>query len=183
MASLLDQMKKAGLVNEHKAKQAKKEKYQQAKKQQQTGESAPSAAKLAAEAFQQKAEKDRQLNLVRQQQQTQKAKQAELKQLLSAHAITDFQGEIAFHFVDTGQVKTLKVNAKTQAGLVAGSIRIVRWEASYVLVAATCVDKINQRDPDCLIAQSTGQEVSDEGLSAEDREYYAKFAIPDDLIW
>ncbi|SFR51498.1 DUF2058 domain-containing protein [Thiomicrospira sp. ALE5] len=183
MASLLDQMKKAGLVNEHKAKQAKKEKYQQTKKQrQQGGKSVTTTADLAAEAAAQKAEKDRQLNLVRQQQQAEKAKQAELKQILSVHGLKHYSGEQTFNFVDGIQVKTLAVNDKTHAGLVAGAIRIVRWEGSYVLVASELTDKINQRDDQVLIPLATDATAND-GLSDEDRDYYAKFAIPDDLVW
>ena len=183
MASLLDQMKKAGLVNEHKAKQAKKEKYQQTKKQQQgTLSSEKTPAELAAEAAAQKAEKDRQLNLARQQQQAAKAKQAELKQILSVHGLTHYSGEQRFNFVDGTQVKTLAVNTKTHASLVTGAIRIVRWEGRYVLVAAEQVDKINQRDDQVLIPLAN-EATADDDLSDEDRKYYAKFAIPDDLIW
>jgi len=192
--SLLDQMKKAGLVNEHKAKQAKKEKYQQTKKQQQQGgknavadptavhTESKTAAQLAAEAAAQKAEKDRQLNAERQQQQAQKAKQAELKQILAVHGLKNTAGDHVFNFADGAQVKSLAVNAKTHAGLVAATLRIVRWEGSYVLVAAEVVDKINQRDDQVLIPLASDAS-ADDGLSAEDRDYYAKFAIPDDLSW
>jgi uncharacterized protein YaiL (DUF2058 family) len=192
--SLLDQMKKAGLVNEHKAKQAKKEKYQQTKQQQQQGgknavadptvahTETKTAAQLAADAAAQKAEKDRQLNAERQQQQAQKAKQAELKQILAVHTLKNTTGDQLFNFADGAQVKSVAVNAKTHAGLVAGSIRIVRWEGGHLLVSADMVDKINQRDDQLLIPLATDSTM-DDGLSAEDRDYYAKFAIPDDLSW
>jgi hypothetical protein len=183
-------MKKAGLVNEHKAKQAKKEKYQQTKKQQQQGGKNPVvdhtaaqlASQLAAEAAAQKAEKDRQLNAERQQQQAQKAKQAELKQILAVHGLKNTAGDRVFNFADGAQVKSLAVNAKIHAGLVAATLRIVRWEGGHVLVSADLVDKINQRDDQALIPLASDS-TADDGLSAEDRDYYAKFAIPDDLSW
>lgn len=179
--SLFDQLKKSGLVNEHKAKQIKKEKYQQSKKQK--GQKAEpvenEAAKLAAEAARLKAEKDRQLNLERQQQQAEKAKQAELKQILQSNQLKGFEGELTFNFADGKQVKTLQVNAKTQKGLINGRIRIARLGEGYVLIPDSVVEKVEQRDASVLIAFSN----ADDSISEEDRDYYAKFEIPDDLVW
>lgn len=179
--SLFDQLKKSGLVNEHKAKQIKKEKYQQSKKQkgQQADPLENEAAKLAAEAARLKAEKDRQLNLERQQQQAEKAKQAELKQILQSNQLKGFEGELTFNFADDKQVKTLRVNAKTQKGLINGRIRIARLAEAYVLIPDTAVEKVEQRDASVLIAFSN----EDESIPEEDRDYYAKFEIPDDLVW
>ncbi|MGC9386253.1 MAG: DUF2058 domain-containing protein [Hydrogenovibrio sp.] len=182
--SLFDQLKKSGLVNEHQAKKIKKEKYQQSKQHKskkgaQAGQGDSDAAKLAAEAMRLKAEKDRQLNLERQQQQAETAKLAELKQLLQSNQLTDVAGDLTFHFADEKQVKTLQVNAQTRQGLVSGRIRIARQGGDYVLVPASVVEKIEQRDPTVLISLSD----KDDALSEEDRDYYAKFAIPDDLIW
>lgn len=179
--SLFDQLKKSGLVNEHKAKQIKKEKYQQSKKQkgQKTEPQENEAAKLAAEAAQLKAEKDRQLNLERQQQQAERAKLAELKQILQSNQLKSFEGELTFNFADDKQVKTLQVNAKTHKSLTNGKIRIARMEGAYMLIPDTAVEKVEQRDASVLIAFSN----EDESISEEDRDYYAKFEIPDDLVW
>ncbi|MGE4503236.1 MAG: DUF2058 domain-containing protein [Thiomicrospira sp.] len=180
MASLLDQMKKAGLVSEHKAKQAKKQKYQQSKQaKQQTDNTLSDVAKLAAQAAEQKAEKDRQLNRQRQQHQVEKAKQAELKQILESNRLAGFEGDIGFNFVDDRQVKTLSVNAKTQAGLVRGDIRIARLGEGYVLISDAAAQKIATRDASVLIAQPQAED----GLTDDERDYYAKFAIPDDWVW
>lgn len=179
--SLFDQLKKSGLVNEHKAKQIKKEKYQQSKKQkgQQAEPLENEAAKLAAEAARLKTEKDRQLNLERQQQQAEKAKQAELKQILQSNQLKGFEGELMFNFADGKQVKTLHVNAKTQKGLTNGRIRIARLGGAYVLIPDTAVEKVELRDASVLIPFAE----QDDSISEEDRDYYAKFEIPDDLVW
>jgi len=177
MASLLEQMKKAGLVNEHKAKQAKKEKYQQTK--QQKPSAGNEAAELAAQAAALKVEKDRQLNLERQQQLAEKAKQAELKQILTSNRLNGFGGEIAYSFADNNKVKTLKVNAKTHHGLVNGLIRIARFNEDYILISDVAAEKVAQRDENVLVPVVA----NDDGLSDEERDYYAKFAIPDDLVW
>lgn len=179
--SLFDQLKKSGLVNEHKAKQIKKEKYQQSKKQKghKTEPVENEAAKLAAEAARLKAEKDRQLNLERQQQQAEKAKQAELKQILQSNQLKGTEGELAFNFVDGKQVKTLQVNPQIHQRLSHGSVRIARLAGAYVLIPDTAVEKVAQRDASVLIPFAE----QDDSISEEDRDYYAKFEIPDDLVW
>ncbi|WFE68195.1 DUF2058 domain-containing protein [Thiomicrospira sp. R3] len=179
--SLFDQLKKSGLVNEHKAKQIKREKYQQTKqpKSQKDLQSENDAAKLVAEAKRLKAEKDRQLNLERQQQQAERAKQAELKQILQSNQLKGFGGEIAFNFADDKQVKTLQVNATTHQRLGSGKIRIARLEGAYLLIPDTAVEKIELRDPSVLIPFAD----KDDSSSQQDQDYYAKFEIPDDLVW
>jgi uncharacterized protein len=179
--SLFDQLKKSGLVNEHKAKQIKKEKYQQSKQQkgQKTDAADEDVAALAAEASRLKAEKDRQLNLARQQQQAEKAKQAELKQILQTNRLTDAVGDLPFNFADEGKIKTLQVNTKTHAGLVKGRIRIARFADDYWLIPDTAAEKVALRDPSVLIAFVSAED----NLSDEDKDYYAKFEIPDDLVW
>jgi uncharacterized protein YaiL (DUF2058 family) len=179
--SLFDQLKKSGLVNEHKAKQIKREKYQQSKqpKGQKDAQAENDAARLVAEAARLKAEKDRQLNLERQQQQAERAKQAELKQILQSNQLKGFGGEISFNFVDNKQVKTLQVNPATHQRLASGKIRIASLEGEYVLIPDTAVEKVERRDPSVLIPFTE----KDDSIPQEDQDYYAKFEIPDDLVW
>lgn len=182
--SLFDQLKKSGLVNEHKAKQIKKQKYQQSKQARQSkgqaaGEQLSEAAKLAEQTTQKNAEKARQLNLIRQQQQAERAKQAELKQVIESSRLNGTDGDKVFNFADDNKVKTLNVNAKTHQDLISGKIRIARFNDGYVLVADSAVEKIEQRDSTVLITSSN----KDESMSDEDKAYYAKFEIPDDIMW
>ncbi|WP_019895838.1 DUF2058 domain-containing protein [Hydrogenovibrio halophilus] len=183
--SLFDQLKSSGLVDEKKAKQVQREKHQQNKKskankakkgQKQTSQS----AQLAQEAAQKQAEQAQLLNQQRAQEQAQKALQAELKQIIENSQIKGYAGDIQYHFVDDGQMQTLQVNAKTQQQLSKESLRIVRFKQGYALIPKETANKIAQRDASCLVAVPSDK---DENLSAEDEAYYAKFKIPDDLIW
>ncbi len=182
--SLFDQLKKSGLVDDKKAKQVQRQKQQQSKKNRankaKKGQALESdAAKLAAKAAAEKAERDRQLNQQRQQQQNLKAQQAELKQIIASNQLKGFEGDISYNFADNNKVKTLNVNAKTHKQLVAETLRIARFNGGYALIPAQAVEKITQRDASLLIPLST----ADDGLSDEERDYYAKFEIPDDLVW
>lgn len=182
--SLFDQLKKSGLVDDKKAKQIQRQKQQQSKKNKanksKKGQAVESdAAKLAAQAAAEKAERDRILNLERQQAQLKKAQQAEVLQIIKTNQITGFEGETAFNFADDNKVKTLNVSKKIHQQLVAGSVRVARLSGGYALIPEVAVAKIVQRDAEALIPL----EVVDDSISEEDRDYYAKFEIPDDLVW
>lgn len=184
--SLFDQLKKAGLVNDQKAKQAQKAKgkaqFQQTKqsKAQKGTETTPIAADdSVARAAQEKAERARQLNLERQQQQAKKAAQAEVRQIIESNRLSRYEGPITYHFADDGKVKTLEVNQETHQRLVSARIRIARFESGYALIPAAAADKIEQRDTSVLIPIPE----TDASVSKEDQDYYAQFEVPDDLIW
>ena len=182
--SLFDQLKNSGLVNDKKAKQIQREKQQQSKKNKanktKKGQVVVSeSAQLAAKAAQEKAEHDRQLNLQRQQEQAEKAKQAELLQIIESNQLKNYEGDMAYNFVDDSLVKTLNVNTKTHKQLSRDALRIARFKGGYALVSAEVAEKIKQRDESVLIGLTT----SDDSMSQEDKDYYAKFEIPDDLVW
>jgi hypothetical protein len=182
--SLFDQLKKAGLVDAQKAKNVKKEKYQQTKQQKgKKGDPALNqAAQLVAQAEQLKLERDRQINLERQQLQLKKAQVAELRQIIESNRMTRFEGELQFSFADAQQVKTLQVNAKVRQQLIAGMVRIAKLDEGYVLISDDAAHKVEQRDAKVLIPLKQADADLDT-LSAEDRAYYARFEIPDDLVW
>ncbi len=179
--SLFDQLQKAGLVDEKKAKKVKKQKYQQAKqKKGKKGEVVVSEATLLAEqAAKQKAEQDRKLNLERQQQQEKKAQQAAVGQMIESNCLKNYEGKLAYNFVDGSAVKTLNVAQKIHKQLIAETLRIARFKGGYVLLTEEAAQKIQQRDASVLIPLA-GQ---DDSLSEEDKDYYAQFEVPDDLVW
>lgn len=176
--SLFDQLKQAGLVDDSKARQVKREKHLQRKqgKAQSAGNSAGEAAARAAE---EKAERDRRLNRERQAEQAARAEQAAVRQMIESSRLGDWEGELAHHFTDGSKVKTLYVNADTRARLAAGSVRIARLDEGYAPVPSAAAEKIGRRDPDAVLPLP--QEHAPP--SDEDQEYYAKFQVPDDLDW
>ncbi len=179
--SMFDQLKKAGLVDKNKAKQLKKEKYQQAKsnKGKKNKQLISESAELAAKAKQKQAEKNLQLNQQRKAEQAIKEKQAQCVQIIQSNQIKDFTGEEEFSFADGTAVKTLNVKADIRKKLVAETIRIARFKGGFVLITAEAAERITQRDENFLISNSK----EDDGLSDADRDYYAQFEIPDDLVW
>ncbi len=177
--SLFDQLQKTGLVDERKAKQAKKEKRKQAKQKKGKKAQPLDESKLRAQQAQtEKAARDRELNQQRMQAAEKNAIAAQIKQLIQMNRIEDGDGEIGFNFTDSNKVQRIYLSEKSQGQLVAGRLAIIKLEGSYNLVPAVVADKIEQRDPSCIILNN-----SHHSDSSDADDPYADYQVPDDLMW
>jgi uncharacterized protein YaiL (DUF2058 family) len=175
MAGLRDQLLKSGLVSEKQVKQAQKEKV---KAQKATGHRAPE--KVAIEpGLTEKAQRDRELNQQRQAERARKDIEAQIRQLISTRRIPIAEGETPFNFTDAGKVKKLHLAAPLRDQLIRGIIGIVRLQGKYELVPRETIEKIRQRDAGVIVLLNDQVESS----SADDKDPYAQYQIPDDLIW
>ena len=189
MASLKDQLLKAGLIDESKAAKAEREQRKQEhqktakakKKAKKTGEQTVDEAKLLAEkTLQDQAERSRELNRLQREQAEHKAIQAQIRQLIEMNRINRKQGEIAYQFADGNKIKKMFVTELLQDQLAVGLIALVKLGEGYELVPRQVADKIAQRDPACVLVQNVSSRQQAE--VAED-DPYADFQIPDDLMW
>ena len=106
MASLKDQLLKAGVGNQKQARQADHARRQAAKGRVEGETPAELAQKAKAEQLQ----RDREANLKRQQLQAEKALQAQIKQMIEDHRIERAQGQIAYQYTADKKVKKLIKN-------------------------------------------------------------------------
>jgi uncharacterized protein YaiL (DUF2058 family) len=182
MASLQDQLLKAGLVNEKKAKQAGKEKRRQAKQARRSGEELVDENKQAAEkARQEKIAKDKALNAEREAAAQAKAIQAQIQQLITMN-VDSYDGDIAYNFADGKKIKKIYVSDKLQKQLSLGQLAIVRHDDRYALVPAAVANKIAERDESVVVALVDRAAERAVEAAAED-DPYADYKIPDDLMW
>jgi uncharacterized protein len=178
MAGLRDQLLKTGLVNEKQVKKAQKEKYKEQKCQ---GKAAGTdEMQRLQQAQADKTERDRLLNQQRKEESEKKALTAQARQLIEAHRISLVEGEVPFNFTDCGKVKKLYLEIKFRDQLVRGQLAIVKLDQQYEFVPRETAEKIRQRDASVLVLLN-GPTADNEPSSADDP--YAKFQIPDDLIW
>ncbi len=177
MASLQEQLLKAGLADEKKAKQINKEKRKTKKANK--GKVLVDEAKLAAQqALAEKAERDREINRQRQAEAEKKAIAAQIVQLVEMNLIDRGQGEIAYQFTDGKKIKKLYVTGKLQEQLVKGLIAIVKLRDGYELVPAAVADKIKQRDESVVLVH-----IDKSAETVDEDDPYADYQIPDDLMW
>jgi len=181
MASLQEQLLKAGLVDKNKAQKLNKDKQKQANLVRKSGAKTDNAVKARAQ--QERAKKlarDRELNLQKQQASNQKAITAQVKQLIELNSLDRDQGEISYSFVYQDKVKNIGVSEDLKNQLTQGRLAIVtllvNGERKFEIVPAPVAEKIGQRDAASVVHLNQKVEM-------EEDDPYADFQVPDDLTW
>ncbi len=179
MASLQDQLLKAGLVNKKKAKMAERTK-QKVAKQIRKGEDVVDEAKSGAESARlAKLAKDKQLNEKIKADAHNKALQAQIIQLIKSNELDRKYGDIDYNFTDGTKVKRIQVDSLMQHQLSRGMLAIAKIATTYFVLPAIVADKIRERDERSIVYQADLTELEPTG---ED-DPYADYQIPDDLMW
>lgn len=178
MASLQDQLLKAGLADETKARTIRGEKRKQRKQQPKGTAQVNEAEERALKARQEKAEHDRQLNLERKKEADKKAIQAQIRQLVETNRLNRSRGETSYQFVHDKKIKKIFVDDKMVDQLSRGRLAVVCVNGEYELVAEGVARKIMERDASAVIVLHDRQ-AEDHG----DDDPYAGYEIPDDLMW
>ncbi|NKB38740.1 MAG: DUF2058 family protein [Gammaproteobacteria bacterium] len=178
--SLLEQLKKTGLVDKNKAQKVKHGQYKSKKQKAKKGEAAEldEAKVLAQKAQASKVERDRQINQQLKEEAEAKAIAAQIIQMIETSRVDDRDGEVVYNFTDANVVKRLHVSEEIHKHLMSGGLAIVKFGEGYELVPRPVAEKIKQRDADCVIDTGTGAE-----LAEDEDDVYADYKIPDDLIW
>jgi uncharacterized protein YaiL (DUF2058 family) len=177
-SSLQEQLLKAGLVSEQQAKQARSGKKKTGKQTGRRPGVADEETRRAAEAARaEKARRDRELNLQRQQEAQRRAQEHETRQLIHTHRVVREGGDLAYNFADGSALKRLYVNRDQHARLVDGRLAIVRQDTFYEIVPAEIAERLRARDVTVvLVWNQRGQE-------ADSDDPYAEYQVPDDLMW
>lgn len=182
MPSLQEQLQKAGLVDDKKAKQVKKEQRKQKKVAHRTGEDPDEALRQSAQASRaEKAERDRELNRQRAEHQREREIAAQIKQLIETHRqakLARGEGEVEYNFTDGKTIKKLLVTPRVQQQIIRGQLVVVRLGEGYELVPKVVADKIAERDAQAVVVANS--KPSDE---PDEDDPYKDFVIPDDLMW
>ncbi|GAA0851217.1 DUF2058 family protein [Marinobacter szutsaonensis] len=178
MASLQDQLLKAGLADEKKAKAIRSEKRKQRKQQPKGAVQVNEAEIRARQAREEKAERDRQLNLQRQKEAEKKAIQAQIRQLVETNRLDRSRGETSYQFVDGKKIKKILVDDTMVDQLSRGRLAVVRLGENYDVVPEKVARKIMERDEGAIVVLHDRKK-DDQG----DDDPYAGYEIPDDLMW
>ena len=181
MASLQDQLLKAGLVNKTRAQQVSKDKQKQAKLARKSGARTDNTAKTRGQ--QERAKKlarDRELNQQKQQASNRKAIAAQVRQLIETNSLDRDQGEISYSFIYKNKVKNIGVTEDLKNQLTLGRLAIVTLLVNsgrrFEIVPAAVAEKIAQRDTESVVHLNQKVEM-------EEDDPYADFQVPDDLTW
>ena len=121
--------------------------------------------------------RDQELNRQQQAKVEQKARAAQVKQLIETTRLPKLTTEDYYNFVDEKKVKRISVNALMRNKLSGGALAIVRHGGGYEVVSREVALKIQERDARRVILLNTVTEAPD----ADDP--YAAYQVPDDLMW
>ncbi|CEA06363.1 nucleoprotein/polynucleotide-associated enzyme [Pseudomonas saudimassiliensis] len=173
--SLQAQLLKAGLVDEKKLKQAQRAKKKAVKN---TPEKVHDTAAAVEKARAEKAERDRQLNLQRQEEAARKEREAQAKQLIEQAKLDRTGGETAYQFVAKNKIKKIYVTAEQFDKLSRGKLGIVRLSGHFEVIPLEVAEKVAERAPHwpVIIAKV-------EAAQPDEDDPYADFKVPDDLMW
>lgn len=184
---LQDQLLKAGLAKKGKLAQVVRDQTKQrhAKGAQATDADKVDTARLQAE----RAERDRQIAAERNAQARQRELQAQARQIIDMHKLPGV-GEIAYAFDDAGSIRRIHVDAAQRTLLAKGGLVIARHGDGYALLPRAAADKVIERDPGCIVldhrsrdAGKTGSQNASPKNQDDDDAFYARFEVPDDLVW
>ncbi|MDF3014644.1 MAG: hypothetical protein K0Q78_2848 [Cellvibrio sp.] len=181
MASLQDQLLKAGLIDAKKAKQANKEKRKETNVARRSSEEVVDEIKQSAEqARLEKAERDRELNRQRDLELQQKAIAAQIKQLIENHRQSKGagNGDVEYNFTDGKLIKKMRVSPLVLEQIVRGVLAVVKLGDGYEVVPRIVADKIAQRDAKFVVVANTKT-----GNKIDADDPYKDYVIPDDLMW
>jgi uncharacterized protein YaiL (DUF2058 family) len=175
---LQDQLLKAGLVKKSQVAQVVRE---QEKQRHGKAPAPPSPEQIEAQRLQaERAERDRALAAERNALVHVNELRAQVRQIVETNKVKR-EGEIAYRFTDGNTIHSVLVDEALRAQLAGGALVVARHDHGYELVPRAAADKIRARDPATIVLDHGGAEAA--AASSEDDEHYAKFKVPDDLIW
>jgi len=184
MASLQDQLLKAGLTTKQKTRQANSDK-RKTNKQKRSGvkhdlslqEIVKNDLTLTKE---EKAKKDSELNAEKNKQRAQKETHLRILQILQHHKFTKIAGETEYNYTFNNKVKKLSVDPVTHRALVNGRLAICGLDNITYVVTSETAEKIATLESNIILVQNDKVE-TDNNVIEDDP--YAEFQIPDDLMW
>lgn len=180
MASLQEQLLKAGLTTKDKAIKNKSAKQKQAKINRKHKIEVIDENKLSAQkALAEKAERARLLNLEKNAIAEEKAVIAQIRQLIEVNKQPRGKPVVTFNFSDDGAIKKMEVSNEIHKHLSIGLLAIAKYDKEYSLVPKTIAEKIIQRSDKFILILN--DKVKTDEIDEDDP--YADYQIPDDLMW
>lgn len=183
MASLQDQLLKAGLTTKQKTRQANADKRKK-NKQKRSGVQHDATLQEQvkqdlAQAQADKQAKDNALNELKKQQLAEKEQGLRIRQILTHHQVKNVDGDNEYNFTFNNKIKKLSLDATTHKALVNGRLSLCGLDELSYIVTRETAEKLAELDASIVLVQN--DKVVDEQVDEDDP--YADYQIPDDLMW
>ena len=183
MASLQEQLLKAGLTTKQKTRQANTDKRKKNKQKRSGVEHGASLQEQVkqdlAKSNQEKLAKDTALNAKIKQQQAAKEQHLRILQILQHHQLKNVAGEAEYNYTFNNKIKKLCIDEVTHKALVGGRLALCGLDGVTYIVTSETAAKLAELDANVLLVQND-KVASDE---VDENDPYADYQIPDDLMW
>lgn len=177
---LQEQLLKAGLVKKSQVSQAARE---QVKARHGKAPVAPSDSQREADRLRaEKAERDRALEAERKEKARGQELLAQVRQIIETNKVKR-DGDSEYRFNDGSVIRTLLVNAALRRQLASGALVIARHGEGFELLPRTAADKVRERDASVIVLDNAQPSAEPSTGNSDDDAYYARFQVPDDLVW
>ncbi len=182
MASLQDQLLKAGLGDKKKAKQINNEKRKKDKIRRKNKIVEKDEVKASVEQqLAAKKAKDQALNEQAKQEAEKKAIAAQIMQMITVNRLENTKGDCEFKFTDGSKIKQLYLKQQLKDHLLENRLAVVKLGDGYEIIPMPVADKIAERDAGSILYRADHYDEVKEKDDEED--WYADYEIPDDLTW
>jgi uncharacterized protein YaiL (DUF2058 family) len=176
--SLRDQLLQAGLINEKQAQARNQPRHERKARAEKKPEVVDEKTLALRKAEAEKREKDLAANRALIEKVGQKARRAEIRQLVDQHKLPKLDSEEFYNFVSGKKVKRMPVDAARRAQLVSGALVIVNCDGNYEIVPGKIGERIRERDPGVVLTHAPESKTSPDASDP-----YKDYVVPDDLIW
>ena len=176
---LQEQLLKAGLVKKSKVAQVA---HEQTKARHGKAPPAPTAEQREVERLRtERVERDRALAAERNAQARNHEQRAQARQIIQTQQVVR-EGEIEYRFTDGGAIRSVLVTDAVRRQLSKGVLAIAVHDKSYALIPRAAAQKVHERDAGMIVVDHASADPAAQHATEED-EHYARFKVPDDLIW
>jgi hypothetical protein len=183
MASLQDQLLKAGLTTKQKARQANADSRKK-NKQKRSGVKHDATLQEQvkqdlAKSKQEKIAKDNALNTLKKQQLAAKEQDFRILQILQHQNIKNVVGENEYNYTYASKIKKVLIDDVTHRALINGRLALCGFDDVTYIVTSETAAKLATLDEKIILVQNDKVE-SD---TPDEDDPYAGYEIPDDLMW
>lgn len=178
---LQEQLLKAGLVKKSKVAEVARE---QNKSRNSKDQPVPNDIQRDAErARAEKAERDRAIEAERKAQARTAELRAQARQIIEDRKVPH-AGEIDYRFTADGAIRSVLVNDELRKKLALGTLVIARLGERYELLPRSAGEQVRERDASAIVLDhGQASDAEPDTGNTEDDAYYARFQVPDDLVW
>lgn len=178
---LQEQLLKAGLVTKSKVAQVSRE---QSKARNNKGQPAASGIQQEAERTRaEKTERDRTIEAERKARARIAELHAQARQIIEDRKMHR-SGEIEYRFSVDGVIRNVLVNDVLRKQLASGAVVIARAGERFELLPRSAGEQVRERDASLIVLDhNQATTPASHTGTTDDEAYYARFQVPDDLIW